>query len=253
MSFPSYNISSVSGPGILYVHSKIKDKTLTAETFTKWYQDVHIPDIFETGGITSAFRYYSTSGEAAERPYLALYPMKDVAFLQSDKFRSIPVHSRVLPGTTAIFDYADFDTRYYLHLNTVTTGTGGKGMSRRSFPTTLRDMLNFKGPAPGILTFNFDLKGGDEEAMTIIKDGRLPIDTASVRQISLYKNYFARQNRNPSDSKTLSEPPKYLVVVELDKPSGPKVGGEESSATNMITATFDLLIASGDSKSIVLN
>jgi hypothetical protein len=134
MSYPDYDIAHVSGPGLLYVNSKIKDSTLTPELFTKWYEEVHIPDIFKTGGITTAFRYISTRGNEVERPYLALYPLKDVAFLQTKNFRSIPVHSEVLPGKTLIFEFADFDTRYYAHLSTVKTKTSGNGVFRTNSP-----------------------------------------------------------------------------------------------------------------------
>jgi hypothetical protein len=104
-----------------------------------------------------------------------------------------------------------------------------------------------------VLIFSFDLEGGDEEAKTIIQDGRLPIDSTTVRQMSLYKNYFARQNRNLSEDKQLAEPLKYLVVVELDKPSDSEVGGKDSSANNVVTASYNLLKAFGEADSIVLN
>jgi len=119
MSMPDYSIGDAKGPGILYVNSKIKDASLSAAAFTSWYEDEHIRDIFATSpqGIFSAFRYYSTAPAAVDRPYLALYPLRDVAFLTSDAFRSIPVHSDQLPGNGPIFNLADFDTRYYVLVN----------------------------------------------------------------------------------------------------------------------------------------
>jgi hypothetical protein len=118
MSYPNYSKASVSGPGLLYVNSKITNPNFSPETFTKWYENVHIPDIFDSGTISNAFRYYSTSSGSIDRPYLALYPMKDVELLQSQAFKSIPVHSDILPSGGPIFNYADFDTRYYTHLKT---------------------------------------------------------------------------------------------------------------------------------------
>jgi hypothetical protein len=120
--------SSASGPGLLYVNSKITSPSLSPEVFTEWYQDIHIRDIFLTSGINSAFRYYTQSSEPAkiERPYLALYPVEDVGFLYSAEFRAIPVHSDMLPGESkGIFDLADFDTRYYTNFGIVE----GKGDS----------------------------------------------------------------------------------------------------------------------------
>jgi hypothetical protein len=35
-------------PGLLYVNSKITSPNLSPAAFTKWYNDVHIPDIFKT-------------------------------------------------------------------------------------------------------------------------------------------------------------------------------------------------------------
>lgn len=106
-----------SGPGLLYVNSKITSSRLSPELFTKWYQDIHIRDIFETSGINAAFRYFTRLAEPAtvDRPYLALYPLRDLAFLTSAEFKAIPVVSEMLPeGAKDVFDVADFDTRYYI-------------------------------------------------------------------------------------------------------------------------------------------
>lgn len=119
-------------PGILFVNSKITSDTLSASTFTSWYEGVHIPDIFVTSGIKTALRYVSTAPDAVERPYLALYPVRDVGWLSSDEFKSIPVHSDVLPNESgAIFELADFDTRYYVTLGRKGgDGVKGKGVVR---------------------------------------------------------------------------------------------------------------------------
>ena len=64
---------------------------------------------------------------AAERPYLALYPLKSLDFLETDEFKSIPVHHDTVPAPShSIFDVADFDTRYYEHVQTY-EGLEGKG------------------------------------------------------------------------------------------------------------------------------
>jgi len=119
-AFSSYNPTTETGPGLLFVNSRISapDK-LSPSLFTQWYHEVHIPDIFQTSGMKSAFRYCSTNPDSVYRPYLALYPLKDVSFLQTDEFKSIPVHHEMLPGPShAIFDVADFDTRYCKLLKT---------------------------------------------------------------------------------------------------------------------------------------
>ena len=126
--------SQGKGPGLLYVNSKITSSKLSPELFTKWYEDVHIADIFETSGIKTAYRYYTASPDAAavERPYLALYPLRDVAFLQTTEFKSIPVQSDLVPTESkCIFDLADFDTRYYTNVAKHEPGTEGKCKSSR--------------------------------------------------------------------------------------------------------------------------
>ena len=106
-----------ANPELLYVNSKITEPSkLSPALFTSWYNDVHIPDIFNTTGIKQAYRYYTTADDPSsiDRPYLALYPIKFEGYLQSAEFQAIPVKSDVLPGPNhEIFDVADFDTRYY--------------------------------------------------------------------------------------------------------------------------------------------
>jgi hypothetical protein len=110
-------------PGILYVQSRIVSDSLSPELFKKWYEDVHIPDILATSGFNSAFRYISTSPDTVDRPYLALYPTKDVNWLYSKEFFSIPLHSDILPNNSkAIFELANFDNRYYETMDTKPLG-----------------------------------------------------------------------------------------------------------------------------------
>lgn len=115
-----------SNPELLYVNSKLTSSKLSPTTFTKWYSDVHIPDIFATSGIKTAYRYETAAANSStiERPYLALYPIKFEGYLQSPEFRAIPVKTDVLPNGGEIFEVADFDTRYY-KLVTVKKPFGG--------------------------------------------------------------------------------------------------------------------------------
>lgn len=125
MSFPAYTTPTASGPGLLYVNSKVTDSKLTPEIFTEWYEDVHIADIFKSKTIMRAFRYYSVTPESVDRPYLALYPLEEVKVLQSDAFKSIPVHSKLVPGDGLIFNLANFDTRYHTHVKTLGNKSNG--------------------------------------------------------------------------------------------------------------------------------
>ena len=71
------------------MNSKItKPDDLSTKAFTSWYEDVHIPDIFKTSGIKEASRWQALNSDD-ERPYLALYPLEDLDFLQSSEFKCI--------------------------------------------------------------------------------------------------------------------------------------------------------------------
>jgi hypothetical protein len=116
------------GPGILYVNSKItRPDKVSPELFAKWYEEIHIPDIFKTRGIKIAQRWKSID-PSSDRPYLAIYPVDDLAFLQSAAFKAIPVTSGMLPAPHGCFDFADFDTRYYEHVQTYQTESSNSSM-----------------------------------------------------------------------------------------------------------------------------
>jgi hypothetical protein len=105
--------TSVSFPDLMFVNSKITSpKTLSTETFFEWYDEDHIPDVYDSGKVGGAWRYFDVQ-EDTERPYLALYDIDNVTFRTSPNFAAIRVTSAVLPGTGAIFDMADFDIRFY--------------------------------------------------------------------------------------------------------------------------------------------
>jgi hypothetical protein len=113
--------SKIEGPGMLYVTSRISRKDiLSEEVYMKWYDEDHIAEIMETSGIKSAFRYIDTD-KSASKPYLAFYPMPEIAFTQGPEFKKIRVKSDILPGSGICYDLADIDVRYYGH-----TATDGK-------------------------------------------------------------------------------------------------------------------------------
>ena len=97
---------------MLYVTSQIARKDIMDyDTYMKWYDEDHIAEIVETSGIDSAYRYIDTNPKAL-KPYLAFYPMDDIAFTQGDEFRKIKVKSDLLPSTGICYDLADIDVRY---------------------------------------------------------------------------------------------------------------------------------------------
>ena len=58
--------------GILLVLSNCKDPAREAE-FHRWYEDIHVADILETGAFHTAYRYESLDPQATQAQYLALY------------------------------------------------------------------------------------------------------------------------------------------------------------------------------------
>ena len=58
--------------GILAVLAKLKDPA-REEEFNRWYTDIHIPDILDTGLYHTAYRYEALDPQAAGAKYLAIY------------------------------------------------------------------------------------------------------------------------------------------------------------------------------------
>ncbi|KAH7139328.1 hypothetical protein B0J11DRAFT_555732 [Dendryphion nanum] len=112
---------NIKGPGMLWVTSRISKSSadiLDETTFLKWYDDDHIAEIVATDGIRNAFRYVHVDKESAlgsavaPKPFLAFYPMDDLAFTQGAAFKQIRVKSDILPGSGIIYDLADIDVSY---------------------------------------------------------------------------------------------------------------------------------------------
>ena len=100
-------------PGIFWVAAKITNPELKPAVLKKWYDEVHFPDIINTSGMKTTLRYDALDPKA-ERPFFYNYPVRDLAFLQSEEFLKIPITSDLLPGPShMIFDFVNFDTRYY--------------------------------------------------------------------------------------------------------------------------------------------
>ncbi|TKA74995.1 hypothetical protein B0A55_02649 [Friedmanniomyces simplex] len=188
---------SGKNPGILFVNSKItKPGELSSKDYTKWYEKVHIPDIFKTSGIKEASRWQAVD-EKSERPYLALYPLEDLDFLETDEFKAIPVHDDSLPGSHAIFDFADFDTRYYKFFR---AGQADFVIVAAFTPTDEEDYDNWYR----------------QEHLKEISG------ITGWRKTQRYALTFARQNRKPAREKQLAEPPKFLTLHFFDGASLPE-------------------------------
>jgi hypothetical protein len=108
----AYSGAPPSGPGIFLSLSKITDKNLSDDVFNRWYNEVHIRDVLNTGCITKAYRFKDKNPNA-ERPYAALYVCPDMSCIGGEKMKSIPMTSDMLPGGKNCHGLASFDTRFY--------------------------------------------------------------------------------------------------------------------------------------------
>jgi len=141
------SISAIQGPGLLFVRSRISPTSkniLDEPTFLKWYDDEHIAEVVSTSGIQSAFRYVdvgksSPTGDFQNlKPFLAVYPMRDLAFTLSDEFKKINVKSTNLPGSGIIYDLADMDVSYLGFLG-ATPRKDGDGVGKLSLTVAKSD------------------------------------------------------------------------------------------------------------------
>ena len=109
----TYNGPALSGPGIFCSTSKIiKPEQLSDATYNKWYNEVHIRDVLATGGVSAAFRFKNANPNA-DRKYMALYLVPDLAVVQSEKFKAIPMTSDLMLNGGSCHEFIDFDTRFY--------------------------------------------------------------------------------------------------------------------------------------------
>lgn len=124
-------MAALTGPGILYVNSKItKPELLSEDAYLSWYDEDHIPEVTQTSGIVSAWRFKDINIGRVDAPYLAMYPLKDLGFLQKDEFKAIRVHSDMLPNGGPIYDLANFDISYLSLVQVFDPTMKGKGMTQ---------------------------------------------------------------------------------------------------------------------------
>lgn len=119
-------------PGIILVRSRISSLSLTPETFRKWYEDVHIPDVLATNKVKAALRYHTihhprqADDEDDLPPYLAVYHLDDMNWLHEDDcaFWKLPLVVHLPPdGVVSIFDVAEFDMTFYTTVSCIDTGS----------------------------------------------------------------------------------------------------------------------------------
>jgi hypothetical protein len=112
---------SIQGRGLTFVRSHIAESAKTVldeQTFLHWCDDEFLADIVATSEVQSAFRYIdvhktSPCGDSSNpKPYLAFYPMEDLAFALSDEFQKTRSQSENLPESGIVYDLVDMDVSY---------------------------------------------------------------------------------------------------------------------------------------------
>lgn len=105
-------VPDLSGPGILLAATYITDPALSDKTFNKWYNEIHIPDVIATGGISQATRFRNANPDATEK-YLAIYHVPDLSIVTSEKFQKIPDKHEMLPDGRSIREVVNMEVRFY--------------------------------------------------------------------------------------------------------------------------------------------
>jgi hypothetical protein len=128
MSAPTTNDSSpLSGPGLIFVPSRITKSDISDATYNQWYSDIHIPDVIKSGAVSHAARW-GRADESNPDPYLALYRVKDLELVNTDKFKAIPMTHELLGGQH-IKEIADLDSRIYKLVEVVEKDKHNAGQS----------------------------------------------------------------------------------------------------------------------------
>lgn len=112
----------MSKPALLFVTSRISDPSKTTdEQFNRMYDDEHLPDVLNYKlKFTNLALRYKNSDQPSDRPYLALYPLKDVSLFTSGTLEQVTAdtrHSRTYGGED-IINIIDFGPRPYEKVQT---------------------------------------------------------------------------------------------------------------------------------------
>ncbi|KAG7286272.1 hypothetical protein NEMBOFW57_008580 [Staphylotrichum longicolle] len=118
-------------PGMIFVRSGTSSPEFTLSDLTSWYEDLHIPAVLATRGVTAAARYQLVStpaagdkssdegrdGASTDLNYLTVYHVPDMNWLHREdcEFWKLPLD---VPGKEegtrrSIFEVAKFETLFW--------------------------------------------------------------------------------------------------------------------------------------------
>lgn len=106
--------------GLTFVASNVLDPVKTSdETYNTFYNDEHLPDVLASGLTKVALRYKNTNLES-QKPYIALYPVKEASMTGSEaavKLIQDTRHSKTFNGDD-IYNHIHFDIRRFEKIQT---------------------------------------------------------------------------------------------------------------------------------------
>ncbi|ORY15278.1 hypothetical protein BCR34DRAFT_478161 [Clohesyomyces aquaticus] len=222
--------SDIKGPGMLWVTSCISESAkdiLDEKTYLiDWYDNTHIAEIIQTKGIKNAFRYRDVEQGTpnGSKPYLAFYPMPDIAFTQGPDFKHITVKSDCLPGSGICYDLADIDVNYL--------GLVGKTEAKSK-----------KEPAQYILTSAIEpANETSEDDINEFYDEEISKDSNYLRT-TRYRLLYARSNAQsrklkglPTTDEPAPEPPTWWAIHEFSaEPSSAARDSVDAEPSEVLT------------------
>ncbi|KAK8049755.1 hypothetical protein PG994_011485 [Apiospora phragmitis] len=199
-------MGSTSGiPGLLYASSKItRPDILDTKTFFEWYDEEHIPELIQTSGFDSAFRFIDSNPDS-ERPYLAVYPTKDFSFFQSDEFKGMKsLQSDKLPGTGAAAEVMESVSRFDKLVQVYDPTKKGPGHTKCIISA---QMKSTSGPA------------AEEDIDSWYREEHLRLIAKSEGYLrtTRYKLAFSAQLPPPAEDE--AKPPVWLALHEFETKS----------------------------------
>lgn len=205
----AYSGPPLSGPGIIWVNSMPKT-SLPEDTYNEWYQAVHIPDIIRAepgkGGCIAAWRFKCRDASRL-RPYLALYSVPDMGFVQSAGFQKVSQYSEMLPDGGPSQKFVDFDTRFYQRVQ-VLESRGESGVDSDTAKRCIGKVVKSTAIQPA--------QGTEEEFDQWYRDEHLEqvSQMPGWRKSTRYELIFKVQSK---DDEIKEEAPKYLALHEFEE------------------------------------
>lgn len=102
---------SWSGPGIIQSFIALPETSkLKQETLEKWFDEVYVPALIETGAVKSAWRFKAANPEY-DKQHMVIYKCPDLALVKAGKLESVPRTSDLFPTEEPVDVLIDSESR----------------------------------------------------------------------------------------------------------------------------------------------